>query len=677
MSTDTSAAVLSNGGFSHPITQAPIVTSKPASTVVSTAGSTKSGDSFTVVESTPSKAESSTTSPVSNDTNVNGSNYLMNDPKLKEVMLSDVGITALLARLKQSIYSAKEFATFVKKKAQVDSEHYMAMKKISRHSRESIRREDGRQGTFVSQVDEIIRVNEKISDVGSSHVASLQIMHDEIMDMVKNYEKTRKTIKESSLRNEKNVSDAEQAGEKAKAKYGSLCEELERMRVGDPTKNKFGFKKASTAQHEEELTRKVSAADDDYKQKVDSAQRMRKELINKLRPASVKELKELTMECDAAISLQLAKYANLTESLALNSGFIVCPLKPSGSATAPLTMKELVSKVDNELDFYNYLLATQRGKKLNRPEIKYEQHASLTAAYPKTLGARSTMGSSNTNMYPVSSPTISSSVPPPQPSVSAAPLAASSPSMAKSTGLPSLAPVASINSVLSPSTSVASSQLPPLSQQSTAPQYPPGTSSSRLPVYGVPLDQLLDYEEGTVPRVVYQCVQAVDSFGLDVEGIYRQSGNSLQTQEIKRLFDADSTKVDLLHPSHHLNDIHSVASALKQYFRELPDALLTKEYYQEFMEAARIEGDVARRDAVHAIVNKLPDPNYTTLRYLIFHLYRIQEREPVNRMSITNLSIIWGPNLLAYDQNDVGEMAITGKVVETILFNAYMIFDAD
>jgi hypothetical protein len=120
-----------------------------------------------------------------------------------------------------------------------------------------------------------------------------------------------------------------------------------------------------------------------------------------------------------------------------------------------------------------------------------------------------------------------------------------------------------------------------------------------------------------------------------------------------------------------------VASALKQYFRELPDALLTKEYYQEFMEAARIEGDVARRDAVHAIVNKLPDPNYTTLRYLIFHLYRIQEREPVNRMSITNLSIIWGPNLLAYDQNDVGEMAITGKVVETILFNAYMIFDAD
>jgi hypothetical protein len=37
--------------------------------------------------------------------------------------------------------------------------------------------------------------------------------------------------------------------------------------------------------------------------------------------------------------------------------------------------------------------------------------------------------------------------------------------------------------------------------------------------------------------VVYQCIQAVDLFGLEVEGIYRLSGTQSHVNRIKAMFD--------------------------------------------------------------------------------------------------------------------------------------------
>lgn len=37
--------------------------------------------------------------------------------------------------------------------------------------------------------------------------------------------------------------------------------------------------------------------------------------------------------------------------------------------------------------------------------------------------------------------------------------------------------------------------------------------------------------------IVYQCIQAVDLFGLEVEGIYRLSGTASHIMKIKAMFD--------------------------------------------------------------------------------------------------------------------------------------------
>jgi len=61
------------------------------------------------------------------------------------------------------------------------------------------------------------------------------------------------------------------------------------------------------------------------------------------------------------------------------------------------------------------------------------------------------------------------------------------------------------------------------------------------PVFGISLDELFIRDGSAVPLVVYQCVQAVDLFGLEVEGIYRLSGTASHVSRIRAMFDNGKT----------------------------------------------------------------------------------------------------------------------------------------
>ncbi len=76
------------------------------------------------------------------------------------------------------------------------------------------------------------------------------------------------------------------------------------------------------------------------------------------------------------------------------------------------------------------------------------------------------------------------------------------------------------------------------------------------PVFGVPLEALLARDDSAVPIIVYQCIQAVDLYGLDVEGIYRLSGEKKHVERIKAIFDNGRcylyTAIDITKPSRRL-----------------------------------------------------------------------------------------------------------------------------
>lgn len=124
-----------------------------------------------------------------------------------------------------------------------------------------------------------------------------------------------------------------------------------------------------------------------------------------------------------------------------------------------------------------------------------------------------------------------------------------------------------------------------------------------------------------------------------------------------------------------------MTTLLKHFLRDLPDPLLTSAQYKSFIGAARIEEDIVRRDSLHAIINSLPDPNYATLRTLVLHLSRVAQNSAQNRMTTSNLAVVFGPTLMGGHGGGLsGEIEDAGwqaRVIETILNNTYQIFDDD
>ncbi|ETI28294.1 hypothetical protein G647_00743 [Cladophialophora carrionii CBS 160.54] len=204
------------------------------------------------------------------------------------------------------------------------------------------------------------------------------------------------------------------------------------------------------------------------------------------------------------------------------------------------------------------------------------------------------------------------------------------------------------------------------------------------PVFGVSLDELFQREGSAVPFIVMQCIQAVDMYGLNVEGIYRTSGSANNIMELRQKFDHDANSVDLR--TRGADDIASVTTLLKHFLRDLPDPLLTAAQYREFIQAAKLDDAVQRRDAIHALVNALPDPNYATLRLLTIHLHKVAQHSGSNKMTHNNLAIVFAPTLMGQRAGvngngpgsaDIADSGWQAKVVETILDNTFQIFDAD
>ncbi|KAJ5461179.1 uncharacterized protein N7458_002731 [Penicillium daleae] len=198
------------------------------------------------------------------------------------------------------------------------------------------------------------------------------------------------------------------------------------------------------------------------------------------------------------------------------------------------------------------------------------------------------------------------------------------------------------------------------------------------PVFGVSLDDLYDRDGTAVPSLLYQCFQAIELFGLNVKGIYRVSGRANYVSYLKALFDNNTPSIDFTNPESFYYDINSVAGLVKQFFRDLPSPLFTSKLYSQFIEAARLSDDIERRDSLHGLINILPDTHYATLRAIILHLNKVQERYAQNGMGARDLAIFLGPTLMsAHSGGNITDAVWQIRIIETILNNTFQIFDDD
>jgi len=62
-------------------------------------------------------------------------------------------------------------------------------------------------------------------------------------------------------------------------------------------------------------------------------------------------------------------------------------------------------------------------------------------------------------------------------------------------------------------------------------------SGQRTLTFGVPLGDQMMRDQVEVPKIVVKCCEAVEKYGLVLQGIYRVSGTMTKVQELKRRMD--------------------------------------------------------------------------------------------------------------------------------------------
>ncbi|XP_071398558.1 rho GTPase-activating protein SYDE2 [Centroberyx affinis] len=107
-------------------------------------------------------------------------------------------------------------------------------------------------------------------------------------------------------------------------------------------------------------------------------------------------------------------------------------------------------------------------------------------------------------------------------------------------------------------------------------------------------------------------------------------------------------------------DINVITGVLKDYLRELPYPLITKQLYEAVLESmarrplrmgpAGCENDQADSEHTVSLLDNLPEVERVTLRKLLDHLKLVASHQEVNKMTCQNLAVCFGPVLLSQRQ---------------------------
>ncbi|KAK3879952.1 hypothetical protein Pcinc_015516 [Petrolisthes cinctipes] len=196
-------------------------------------------------------------------------------------------------------------------------------------------------------------------------------------------------------------------------------------------------------------------------------------------------------------------------------------------------------------------------------------------------------------------------------------------------------------------------------------------------VFGSTLAELHQQDKTAIPIFVLQCINHIEKSdeNLKTDGLYRISGNAAQIQKIR--FEVAQRNYTILSQE---KEIHNLSGSLKLFFRELKEPLIPYDIYHDFIQAT---GSEFRRkhqqvEKLNKAVNKLPSENYDTLRVLLQHLLRVNEFEGENRMSLSNLAIVFGPCLLWPRETNshdlMTDVMLHNRVIEGLLSDYAKIF---
>jgi len=181
-----------------------------------------------------------------------------------------------------------------------------------------------------------------------------------------------------------------------------------------------------------------------------------------------------------------------------------------------------------------------------------------------------------------------------------------------------------------------------------------------------------------IPYIVKCCVNEVEKRGLKIEGIYRKSGNVIKTRNLVQAFDrGDAPDIS---GTGEFPDIAVITSTLKQYFRDLPEALIPERFFNDIKEILEFDDEAEQVHKMRTLIEQLPKTNYETLKFLSLHLNNIDANSDVNLMTSKNLGVVFGPTLIGEsgkdpNQNNMISTVCRVRAIDLIIRYAKEIFD--
>ncbi|XP_070587109.1 protein FAM13A-like isoform X1 [Erythrolamprus reginae] len=179
--------------------------------------------------------------------------------------------------------------------------------------------------------------------------------------------------------------------------------------------------------------------------------------------------------------------------------------------------------------------------------------------------------------------------------------------------------------------------------------------------------------KGGVPTVVRDVVEYLSWHGLAQEGLFRVNGNLKTVEQLRTKFEAGD-QIDLAAEA----DVSSAASLLKLFLRELPDRVIPSALYPKFIQLYQASQKCGLETSdLRDLLRQMPDTHYRLLKYLCHFLKRVAEHHSENKMTVSNLATVFGPNCFCVPPGFEGmkQQEICNKILVHMLDNYSPLFE--
>ncbi|XP_067386751.1 rho GTPase-activating protein 7 isoform X1 [Emydura macquarii macquarii] len=159
-------------------------------------------------------------------------------------------------------------------------------------------------------------------------------------------------------------------------------------------------------------------------------------------------------------------------------------------------------------------------------------------------------------------------------------------------------------------------------------------------VFGVPLPINVQRTGQPLPQSIQQAMRYLRNHCLDQVGLFRKSGVKSRIQALRQMNESSTDSI-----TYEGQSAYDVADMLKQYFRDLPEPLMTNKLSETFLQIYQYVPKDQRLQAIKAAVMLLPDENREVLQILLYFLSDVTAAVKENQMTPTNLAVCLAPSL--------------------------------